>query len=322
MGRVVSTTRPKSLIECRFLSPDVTAAFFWGPIRGKTCTMFRTFLLLPVIGVALLASLVFSATAVQAQAVTPFRLDLDKALERAQGAIGQTVPDFTFRDTRGREVRLSDFRDGPVVVTFIYTSCASSCPTITTHLIDAIAAAEEALGPGTFKVVSIGYDAPVDKPEAMAAFRERYAIDTPHWKFLSGDLIAVTELADVLGYTFVPATDNEGFEHLSHVTVIDKKGTVYRQVYGENFPLTHFVEPLKEAAFGTKAPFRSLDDLIKKVQLFCITYDPKAGVYRFDYTPFVQIGAGFSVIIFLAVFVVRNTLRLRRRDRERAVKKT
>lgn len=248
-----------------------------------------------------------------AQTVTPNRIDIEKAFRKSQDAIGKALPEYTFKDTSGRDVKLSEFQGKPLILTFIYTSCSSSCPTITTRLVDAVEDAEKSLGPGTFTVASIGFDAPVDKPEAMAEFRDLYAVKTPHWKFLSGDLISVTDLADSLGYTFIPGTDNEGFEHLAQVTVLGKQGEVYRQVYGDDFPLPNLVEPLKEVAWGTEKPFSSVNELINKVKLFCVTYDPKAGIYRFDYTPFVQMGVSFSVVVFLAVFLVRNSLRLRRR---------
>lgn len=267
-----------------------------------------------------LAGLVLCALAIpgfaHAEDLEPNRLNIDKALELSQAAIGTPIPDYTFLDTSGKEVRVSDFRGKPLAITFIYTSCSSSCPTITTHIVEASKDAEEALGAGEFNVISIGYDAPVDKPEAMAAFRDLYAVKSQHWKFLSGDLLSVTGLADSLGYTFVPATENEGFEHLAQVTILDKEGKVYRQVYGDNFPLPNFVEPLKEVAFGTKTPFASVDDLVNKVRLFCIVYDPRAGVYYFDYTPFVAMGAGLTMILVMGYFVIRNTIRLTRRDRD------
>ena len=43
-------------------------------------------------------------------------IDEARALEISQAAIGRTVGDYTFRDTRGHKVRISDFRGKPLVI--------------------------------------------------------------------------------------------------------------------------------------------------------------------------------------------------------------
>ena len=75
------------------------------------------------------------------------------------------------------------------------------------------------------------------------------------------------------------------------------------------------VEPLKNLVFGTANPFSSIDDLIKKVRLFCTIYDPATERYRFDYSIFIQLFVGAFMVLGMAVFVIRGWWRIYRRSR-------
>jgi len=99
------------------------------------------------------------------------------------------------------------------------------------------------------------------------------------------------------------------------VTLIDAQGRVHTQVYGATFEKPTLMEPLKELVLGTPAPYRSLEDLIKKVRLFCTLYDPAADRYRFDYSLFIQISAGIIVIGTVIVLLARELWWNRRRHR-------
>jgi len=128
-----------------------------------------------------------------------------------------------------------------------------------------------------------------------------------------GDLPIVAGLSDALGFSFYRSP--KGFDHLTQTTIIDGTGKIYRQVYGENFSIPNFVEPLKELVYETAAPFSSLDDLIKKVRLFCTLYDPAQDKYRFNYSLFVKIAVGTGIILFLLFIVSTNWWRIYRRRR-------
>jgi len=237
-------------------------------------------------------------------------VDPAQALATSQAAMGRLARDQVFLDAEGRQVRLSQFRGKPLVVNFIYTSCAHTCPVITETLTDAAADARDAVGKDAFNVITVGFEVGVDTPGRMASFARRTGARAANWKFLSGGPEAVGGLTRDLGFVFFPSP--KGYDHLAQVTVLDGDGRVYRQIYGETFPMPLLVEPLKELAFGTAAPFASLDDLVKKVRLFCTVYDPALGRYRFDYGIFIRMGVGGMFVLLLGVFVVRQWRRLRR----------
>jgi len=239
-----------------------------------------------------------------------FSDDQKAALAASQAAMGRLVGDYAFRDTAGNPVRISDLRGKPLIVSFIYTSCAQSCPVITASLLDAIDVGRETLGADGFNVVTVGFDVASDTPERLRLFAARNNAGNGNWKFLSGDIQTVGGLADDLGFQF--SRSAKGFDHIDQITVIDAEGRVYRQIYGEAFDPPILVDPLMDLTLGTRTPFASIDDLIKKVRLFCTIYDPAAGRYKFDYSLFVQMIVGTSVIGFLLVFVGRNWWRILR----------
>lgn len=237
----------------------------------------------------------------------------EQALEFSQAAVGRSLGAYTFTDSRGETVRMSDYLGKPLVVSFIYTSCINSCPVITQTLAEAASVARDALGDDSFNVISIGFDAAADSPDRMRYFANQQGIDFSGWKFLSADLATALAFSNDLGFIFYRSA--KGFDHLSQVTVIDAKGKVYRQIYGQNFEIPFLVEPLKELIFGTPAPFSSIAELIKKVRLFCTIYDPAADRYRFDYSIFIQLIVGALIVGSMGVFVVRQWWRIFRRRR-------
>ena len=92
---------------------------------------------------------------------------------------------------------------------------------------------------------------------------------------------------------------------MAQVSVIDAKGKIYRQVYGDRFEPPALVEPLKELVFGLEPGSSALDRWVDNVRLFCTIYDPSIGRYRFDYSIFVAMIVGVLCLLSIAVFIVR-----------------
>jgi protein SCO1/2 len=221
-------------------------------------------------------------------------LDPNEALAISQRAIGTRLGDWTLVDRDRHAVRLAALRGKPLVVQFIYTGCFQVCPTTTKFLGEAVGAAQRALGPGSFRVVTVGFNLPFDTPEAMRDFQRKQGIALPNWDFVAGDAPTVEGLARDTGFVFSPSAN--GFDHLTQVTIVDGEGRVFRQVYGESCELPMLVGPLKELVTGAPAPAQDLAGLFEKVRILCTVYDPRAGKYRLNYGLFIEIGAGVTVL--------------------------
>lgn len=230
------------------------------------------------------------------------KLDPRDALARSQAAIGNTIGDYTLQDRGGRQVRLAAYRGKPLLVSFVYTGCFQVCPATTKFLDRAIGEAQRALSSEAFAVVTVGFNLPFDTPDAMRDFQARQGIDRPNWHFLAADSATVDGLARDLGFVWAPTAG--GFDHVTQVTILDGRGRVFRQVYGEDFALPMLIAPLRELVTGAPAPTETFGDLLERVRILCTVYDPRAGRYRLDYGLFIEIFAGLTILGATAWYVL------------------
>jgi len=134
-----------------------------------------------------------------------------------EGAVmppGVRAPDFSLRDQDGRRVTMRGLRGGPVIVTFLYTSCEESCP----------AQAHTVRG----ALDQLGHDVPaiavaVDPPRDTAR-RARAFLSKTH---------ALGRLDFVLGSRrqlrpvwkgFAIQAQSVATEHQARVTLVDRRG--------------------------------------------------------------------------------------------------
>ena len=230
-----------------------------------------------------------------------------EVIEISQSAIGRKVGNYKLLGAGGAEYRISDFAGKPLVVNLIYSSCVDSCPPLVTSLGTGVDIARDGMGSESFNVITIGFDSAFDTPEQMAEYGSMLELAGKNWLFLGGELDQIQGLSDDLGFMFYPTKN--GFNHLDQVTVIDGNGVVHTQIYGANFSPTQLGEPLKAILFGTSTPYASIDDLVKRVKLFCTVYDPELGRYRFDYGIFVHLLAGATFLVLVGTFLVRQLWR-------------
>jgi protein SCO1/2 len=239
--------------------------------------------------------------------------DHGAALARSQAVIGRPLPDLALVDQHGRPVRLEALRGKPLLLSLIYTSCDHSCPVTTRRLRLAVEDARAALGADAFRVASVGFDARNDTPERMGVYGRQQGLDPARWLLLSGDPAAIAGLVDGTGFSAYPSP--RGFDHLAQVTVVDRDGVIYSQVYGEVFELPALVEPLKELVFNRPRPGAGTvsASLLDRIKLFCTVYDPKSDKYRFDYTLLIEALIGLLVVISVSAYLFVELRRGRRR---------
>jgi len=230
--------------------------------------------------------------------------DEDSALAYSRGAVGRILGDHSLTAPDGTPVTLASLLGRPLIVSFIYTSCVHTCPIVTQTLERAVEVARDTLGPDSFRVVSIGFDAPKDTPERMAVFARAQGVGDDNWLFLSADAETTAALTEDLGFVFFRSP--KGFDHIAQTTLIDGEGRVVRQIYGPNFEPPALVEPLMDIALGRPLGGDTLGGLIDRLRLFCTIYDPRQDRYRLDYSIFVAVAVGTFCLGGVAIFLVRN----------------
>jgi protein SCO1/2 len=108
------------------------------------------------------------------------------------------VPDVTLVDMTGAEVRLASVLsyEGPVLLQFIFTTCPTICPVLSSIF----SGAQSKLGADLEKVrmVSISIDPEYDTPARMREYAEKFNAK-PQWRFLTGkldDIVAAQKAFD------------------------------------------------------------------------------------------------------------------------------
>jgi protein SCO1/2 len=259
---------------------------------------------------ALLASATAAWTHEDESAAVKGTLDADRAFAASQQAIGRTVGNHRFVSAKGTVVTIDGLRGKPIVASLIYTSCDDVCPLITQQLAKAVEEAQGLMGVDRFTVLTIGIDTRNDTPMRMAAYARAQGVDLPNWLFLSADEGTIAALAEDLGFSFMRS--GGGFRHISQTTILDRDGRVYRQVYGTVIPIQMFMEPLKEAVYGTVGTFATMDGLFDRIRFLCTVYDPTQGRYRISYAIVMAFLTGIVSLGATAIVLSRAWLNSRR----------
>jgi protein SCO1/2 len=240
-------------------------------------------------------------------------LDEKAALRSSQAAIGRQPGEHVFRDSEDRELRLSQLRGQPLVVNFVYTGCFQVCPAATKFLAQSVAEAERTLGPGKFRVATIGFNLPFDTPQAMKQFARRLGIATSNWRFLTPDAGTLPQLLADFGFSFEQTA--AGFDHLLQASIVDAEGRIYRQLYGDSFAAPQFVGPLIELVAHAPRPAGDIAAFFEQVRLLCTVYDPAAGRYRVNYVVVIELLVGASIFL---IGIPSLVIEWRRRRRAKA----
>ena len=228
--------------------------------------------------------------------------DYDQALAFSQAALGNQLGSYQFTDVDGKVLQLDQLRGKPLVLSMVFTSCYQICPMTTRHLSKVVQKARKALGDDSFNIAVVGFDTAVDTPDAMRFFAAKQGVSDKGWNLLSTDQSTITALSEELGFQYYASSN--GFDHLIQATVIDAEGKVYRQVYGQVFDTPLLVDPLIELVLGRSPPEQPLlANLVDKIKLFCTTYDPVRDGYYFDYSLFLGMLIGATIILFTGTIV-------------------
>jgi protein SCO1/2 len=239
------------------------------------------------------------------------RFDAEIAYRKSQAAVGQQTGNYDLVDHRGRLLSLSRFRGQPLVVSLVFTSCATVCPISTDHLRAAVLDVRQSLGDESFAVLTFGFDASGDRPAQLSAFAGTHQLSSaPNWFIASADDTTASRFLAELGFSYREATG--GFDHVVQTTILDAQGRVHRQVYGDSFPLPVLMEPLKELVYGSTTRSMAPADLWDRINFLCTVYNPLTGAYRFDYSIFFGIFFGGLSLILTGLIILRLWLERRR----------
>jgi protein SCO1 len=136
---------------------------------------------------------------------------------RYEGSImpgGVRAPDFRLHDERGRTVSMRQFRGRPVIVTFLYTTCDETCPTMAQTVKGALNDLKSDV-----PAIAVAVDPPRDTAQQALRFLSKQRV-LGRLNFVLGSR---AQLAPVWkGFAIQPQSVDQ--EHQARFTLVDKRG--------------------------------------------------------------------------------------------------
>jgi protein SCO1 len=143
------------------------------------------------------------------------------------------APEFTLTKQDGVRLALKDLRGKVLAITFIFASCADTCPLLTAKM----AGIQDRLGADFGKkiyFVSITVDPERDSPEVLKRYAEAHKANSAGWAFLTGTKAEIREVAKRYGI-FYKKTSRGDVDHTFLTSLVDQSGTLRVQYMGVKF---------------------------------------------------------------------------------------
>jgi protein SCO1/2 len=174
---------------------------------------------------------------VEQDPLTARRLRLLKQLDAASAkavGIGQSVPDFTLTDQRGRHVALSQFAGKAVAINFIYTSCAlpNFCFRNSNNFGVVQRRFKDQMGKGLV-LLTVTFDPQRDRPDVLANYAKTWKADPATWHFLTGPVPDIQRVSSLFGVDYFP--DEGVMDHSLHTAIIDQHRRLVANIEGNQF---------------------------------------------------------------------------------------
>jgi protein SCO1/2 len=159
----------------------------------------------------------------------------------------RSIYDFSqvWKDHTGGDVQLSSLKGHIAVVTMVFTSCLGACPTMINNMkrFDKELSASEKQ---KIKFYAFSMDPKRDKPEVLAAFKQKMELDD-RWKFFTSNASQVRELSIALGFNYMELESGD-FSHSTTLYLISPNGSILaQQDHGSSWDqfLAKFQETIK-----------------------------------------------------------------------------
>jgi protein SCO1/2 len=156
--------------------------------------------------------------------------------EEAKKEITHTINDFSFKNQDNKLVTQKEIENKVHIASFIFTTCGSICPTMTTNL----KRIETDHGTNS-NVVMLSYSVTpwIDSVPVLKKYQEKHEIKTRNWHFLTGSKDEIYKLArnsyfaeENIGLQ----KDSSDFLHTEHIILVDRDKRI-RGIYNGTLKL-------------------------------------------------------------------------------------
>lgn len=153
------------------------------------------------------------------------------------------APEFTLTTQDNARLSLGDLLGKVVAVTFIYTSCADTCPLLTAKLAGLQAKLGADFGPKVF-FASVTVDPERDTPEVLKRYARAHGANPAGWAFLTGTPFEIRAVAKHYGVSYRKTSRGE-VDHTFLTSLVDQDGILRVQYLGVRFDPNELLRDLQ-----------------------------------------------------------------------------
>jgi len=153
------------------------------------------------------------------------------------------APEVSLTTQDGQRLSLKELRGKIVVVTFIYASCADTCPLLTAKMAGLQAALGADFGPKVF-FLSITVDPERDTPAVLQRYAQAHGANLAGWAFLTGTPAEIRQVARQYGI-YYKKTPRGDVDHTFLTSLVDQSGTLRVQYLGVRFDPDELLQDLQ-----------------------------------------------------------------------------
>lgn len=221
--------------------------------------------------------------------------------------LGESVDyDLGFLDTQSRQVTLKEILSGdgrPVFLMLAYYNCPTLCSLHFSSLMKSFRDFEWDVGKEfDFIVVSIDpREGPEDAKRARELYFSEYArsgVDINRWNFLTGSEENIQKLSRQVGFNYVWDPNMQQYAHPAVAYVLTPNGKISYYHYGLN------IDPKVMRLSLVEAAENKVGNIVDRMMLFCLQYDPKKKTYAFYAFNIMRVVAS-SAAVLLLIFLAR-----------------
>lgn len=225
--------------------------------------------------------------------------------------------DFLLIDSAGREFKLADMMNKPLILVLSYFSCEGACPATNISLIENLAGVTSLQAGKDFNVLTLSFDKN-DNREKLNMFDGH--IDIPA-TLLSGWKIAFMKNSDdikrltkeSLGFNYFWSPSDKMFIHPNVYVFLSPSGRVMRYLYAASVE-SRDVELALLDSDREETGKSNIKDIKNLILLGCYSYNYKEGRYSINYPLFIAMGSLlFGLLcIFSGIYVIKNKKEVRK----------
>ena len=162
------------------------------------------------------------------------------------------APEFTLTTQDNTRLSLGHLRGKVVAVTFIYASCADTCPLLTAKLAGLQAKLGADFGPKVF-FASITVDPERDTPKVLKRYAQAHGAKPAGWAFLTGTPIEIGDVEKKYG-VFAKKNPRGDVDHTFLTSLIDRDGILRVQYLGVRFDPAELLADVRSLLRETSTP--------------------------------------------------------------------